>query len=80
MVRAIVPPRDMAATLMRFIDAATLSGELVGVCRVRTNGELFMTSLALPSLSSAVKEGVLRSKIRARIAEYVGDRCRVYKR
>ena len=31
-----------------------------------------MTSLALTSPSSALKEGVLTNKIRARIAEYVG--------
>ena len=31
-----------------------------------------MTRLALTSPSSALKEGVLTSKIRARIAEYVG--------
>ena len=31
-----------------------------------------MTSLALTSLSSTLKEGVFTSKIRARIAEYVG--------
>jgi hypothetical protein len=36
------------------------------------DGELFMTSLALTSPSSALKEGVLTSKIRARIGEYVG--------
>jgi len=72
MVRAIAPPRDVVATPMRFLDAATLSGELVGRMWSTTDGELFMTSLALPSPSSALKEGVLTSKIRARIAEYVG--------
>src|SRR5216683_656877 len=30
MVRWIVPPRDIAATLMRFLEGATLLGELAG--------------------------------------------------
>jgi len=64
--------RVVNATLIRFFNAAILSGELVGQSGVRrlSVGELFMTSLEPPS--SALKEGFLASKIRARIAEHLG--------